>query len=83
MANRRVPTNKKTTAHTPLRRKKARVSKKRFRNASGKYAQLTVLDANSATFGTDLLNVFRANVAKARRENKRLFGSLDGVGADK
>ena len=40
---------------------------------------MTVLDANAATFGTDLLNVFRENVARARKENMRLFGSPDRV----
>ena len=33
------------------------------------------LDANSPTFDADLQYVFSRNVAKARRENKRLFGS--------
>jgi hypothetical protein len=40
---------------------------------------VTVLDANAATFGADLLNVFRENVARARKENMRLFGSPDRV----
>jgi hypothetical protein len=51
--------------------------KKAFRDSSGKFSEVTVLDANTATFGTDLLNVFRENVAKARKENMRLFGSPD------
>jgi hypothetical protein len=51
--------------------------KKAFRDSSGKLSEVTVLDANTATFGTDLLNVFRENVAKARKENMRLFGSPD------
>jgi hypothetical protein len=53
--------------------------KKRFRASSGRYAEVAVLDANTATFGSDLLKVFRENVSKARRENKRLFGSPDRV----
>jgi hypothetical protein len=52
-------------------------SKKRFKASSGKYAHVAVLDANTASFGSDLLEVFRENVAKARKENKRLFGSPD------
>jgi hypothetical protein len=53
--------------------------KKRFRASSGGYAEVAVLDANTATFGSDLLTVFRENVAKARKENMRLFGSPDRV----
>jgi hypothetical protein len=67
------------SAAVPKRQKRAGTSRKRFKASSGKYARLTVLDANTATFGTDLLNVFRENVAKARKENKRLFGSPDRV----
>jgi hypothetical protein len=37
------------------------------------------LDAHSPTFDRDLQYVFAKNVAKARRENKRLLGSADGV----
>lgn len=64
------------------RPKKTAVVKKRFKASSGKYAEVTVLDANTATFGTDLLKVFRENVAKAREENTRLFGSPDRVPDD-
>ena len=53
--------------------------KKRFRASSGGYAQIAVLDANTATFGSDLLKVFTENVVKARKENMRLFGSPDRV----
>jgi hypothetical protein len=37
------------------------------------------LDARSATFGDDLLYVFGKNVAKARRDNKRVTGATDSV----
>lgn len=36
------------------------------------------LKANSPTFDDDLTYVYQANVIKARRENKRLFGSAEG-----
>src|ERR1051325_11557202 len=39
-------------------------NKKRFKASSGKYAQVAVLDANKASFGSDLLKVFTENVAK-------------------
>ena len=57
---------------------KTAVREKRKLNADGKYVRVLCLDANSPTFTDDLLIVFRKNVAKARRENKRLFGSADG-----
>lgn len=38
---------------------------------------LLALDAHSSSFGQDLRYVFGRNVAKARRENKRLTGSAD------
>jgi hypothetical protein len=70
-----------------VRRKRQRsrvlAGKKRFKASSGKYAQLTVLDANTETFGSDLLSVFRKNVAEARKENMRLFGSPDRVPSNK
>jgi hypothetical protein len=68
-------------AIVPKREKPAATGKKTFKKAfkdsSGKFSEVTVLDANTATFGTDLLNVFRENVAKARKENIKLFGSPD------
>jgi hypothetical protein len=35
------------------------------------------IDASSPTFGDDLRRAFEKNVAKARRENKKKFGSPD------
>jgi hypothetical protein len=66
-----------------LKRSKARkkagsVQVKHVRNADGKPVRVLSLDANSATFIDDLTTVFERNVAKARRENKRLFGSANG-----
>lgn len=37
---------------------------------------IRTLDARSDAFGDDLTYVFRKNVEKARRENKRLTGKL-------
>jgi hypothetical protein len=74
---------KRKAVAAPKRQKRAVVSKKRFKAASGRYEQVTVLDANTATFGSDLLEVFKENVAKARKENIRLFGSPDRVRGDK
>ena len=79
MARSRAAQMRKKAPLVPKRQKRALVSKKRFKASSGKYAQVAVLDANTATFGSDLLEVFRENVARARKENKRLFGSPDRV----
>jgi hypothetical protein len=54
------------------------VREKRMRTSDGKVVRVLSLDANSATFIADLTTVFEKNVAKARRENKQLFGSADG-----
>lgn len=50
--------------------------------ADGKAFKIATIDANSASFSSDLHQVFARNVAKARRENKKKFGSPDRV-ADK
>jgi hypothetical protein len=81
MVKTRVAAHK--TASAAKRQKRVAVGTKRFKAASGRYERVAVLDANSATFGADLLQVFRENVAKARRENIRLFGSPDRVADDK
>jgi hypothetical protein len=51
------------------------VEKKRVALGDGRSKTVYRLDANSPTFDADLQYVFSRNVAKARRENKRLFGS--------
>lgn len=57
------------------------VRSKRVRNSEGKSVRVLSLDANSATFIDDLTTVFEKNVAKARLENVKLFGSPDGLPA--
>jgi hypothetical protein len=47
--------------------------------SNGERIRILSIDANSPTFGDDLKIVFRRNVARARRENKKRFGSPDGV----
>jgi len=53
------------------------VRNKQFFDADGRRRTCLVLDAHSPTFSTDLLLVFRRNVARARRENKRVLGVAD------
>jgi hypothetical protein len=64
-------------------KKAGSVRAKRMRNSDGKLVRVLSLDANSATFIDDLTTVFQRNVAKARRENRQLLGSADGVRAEK
>jgi len=60
-------------------RGKASVGKKRVRDTSGQSKILRTLDVGSTTFGSDLQYVFDRNVAKARRDNKRVAGIADVV----
>ena len=55
------------------------VVKKTVVGQDGKRLEVLSIDANSATFSSDLTKVFKSSVAKARRENKRRFGSADRV----
>jgi hypothetical protein len=43
----------------------------------GRRRLVHVVDSESPTLGQDLEHVFRLNVAKARRENKRILGVAD------
>ena len=60
-------------------RGKTSVGKKRVRDTAGQSKVLRTLDVGSTTFGSDLRYVFDRNVAKARRDNKRLTGIADVV----
>lgn len=68
----------------PLRKsasgaKPSTVTTKRVRTASGALKTFYTIDAGSQTFSDDLGYAFRQNVKKARKENKRLFGSPDSA----
>jgi hypothetical protein len=52
---------------------------KRVRDQKGAVTVLRTLDADSSTLSEDITEVFAKNVAKARRENKKLFGTLGHV----
>jgi hypothetical protein len=54
------------------------VKKTRVRDSAGQPMQVYTLDVRSSTFGDDLTYVYQANVAAARNENRKLFGSEDG-----
>jgi len=54
------------------------VVEKRKRSADGQFVQFFTIDGNSATLNDDLTHVFMRNINHARRENRKLFGSVDG-----
>lgn len=54
------------------------ISKMRVRTRSGQVMTMFTVGANNASFEDDITRVFSDNVAAARRENTRLFGSPDG-----
>jgi hypothetical protein len=56
---------------------KAAVSRKRIRGSDGEVRTLLTVSAESDSLDKDFTYVFGRNVAKARRENKRLTGSAD------
>jgi hypothetical protein len=54
------------------------VVEKRKRSADGQFVQFFTIDGNSATLNDDLTHVFMRNIKHARRENQKLFGSVNG-----
>jgi hypothetical protein len=68
---------------TGRRKKSGSVREKRMRTSEGKSVRVLTLDANSTTLIDDLTTVFERNVARARRENRQLLGSADGLRAKK
>jgi hypothetical protein len=53
------------------------VGVKRMRDRSGSLVHLRTVDAASSTLSEDITEVFSKNVAKARRENRKLLGTSD------
>ncbi len=60
-----------------IRERDTSVKLKRFRGSDGKIHSIRTIDAGSKTLDLDLTYVFGKNVAAARRENKRVTGSVD------
>jgi hypothetical protein len=52
---------------------------KRVISPNGRATKILTIDANSPSFSSDLRLLFEKNVAKARRENRKKFGSADRV----
>ena len=51
-------------------------------SAQGKRVQALRVDAQSDSFGEDLLTSFERSVGRARRENKAIFGHGNGPEGD-
>jgi hypothetical protein len=66
------------TKEKARRKGRTSVRVRKLYHADGTTARVLSLDANSPTFDDDLTYVFERNVARIRRENKKLFGSADG-----
>jgi len=56
------------------------VSEERLFSPDGHRRRVLTLDANSATFASDLTLMFEKNVARARREHKKKSGSAGRAG---
>lgn len=59
------------------RKDAAKVVAKRVRDVQGQVKTLRTIDFASDTFGEDLRYVFGRNVAKARKDNKKIVGAND------
>ena len=55
------------------------VAERRVRGPNGQLAAWFIVDSDSYSLDDDLTYVFKKNVARARRENARDFGSPDGL----
>jgi hypothetical protein len=58
---------------------KTTVAGKAGRRSGRAITRILDLDVSKRTFTDDLTRIFKRNIAKARRENKKIFGSPDGV----
>jgi hypothetical protein len=70
---------RKLNGKTGARHTRSSVVSKTVHKPSGERIKILSVDANSPTFGNDLSIIFERNVAKARRANKKKFGSPDRV----
>ena len=73
-------TNVVVTKVVPRKRRgrNGSVVEKRKRSADGKLVQFFTIDGSSATLNDDLTHVFTRNIDHVRRENQKLFGSVNG-----
>ena len=67
----------KRDARVERRKGAGTVIEQRVYGRDGRLKTVFTVDAGSATLGSDLQYAFEKSVAKARRENKKRFGSAD------
>lgn len=60
-------------------KRRRKLESRQLISAQGKRVQAIRLDADSNSFGEDLLTSFARSVSRARRENKLLLGRRDGA----
>jgi hypothetical protein len=70
---------RKLNGKVGTRHARSSIASKSVHKPSGERVKILSIDANSPTFGSDLSIIFERNVAKARRANKKKFGSPDRV----
>jgi hypothetical protein len=58
---------------------KRKLESRRVVSAQGKRIKADLVNPDSESFGTDLLQSFTRSVDRVRRENKLMFGRRDGV----
>lgn len=63
-------------------KRRGKLTSRAMTSAQGKRVQAARIDAQSDSFGGDLLASFARSVERARRENKLLFGHSDRVDDD-
>jgi hypothetical protein len=68
---------RKLNGKSGARPARSSVVSKHVHRPTGERIRILSVDANSPTFGNDLSIIFERNVAKARRANKKKFGSPD------
>jgi len=73
-------TNLVVTKIAPRKRRvrNGSVVEKRKRSADGQLVQFFTIDGNSETLNDDLTDVFMRNIKHIRRQNQKLFGSVNG-----
>jgi len=72
------PAKKKSSSHTGrTARAGPQITEQSVYDQDGRLTTVFTVDAGSATLGSDLRYAFEKSVARARRENKKKFGSAD------
>src|SRR5688500_10990964 len=74
-----TPIARKKNAKVVQRTGPGTVIEQRVYDANGRLKTVYTIDTGSMTFASDLGYAFKKNVARARRENKKKFGTADAI----